>query len=117
MDYQHETLAAGRWHTMTLAEQLGNVGSEVSRARKAQGKDAPRYEAAMVRAFELLDLTLADPRWQKARRLKEISRARELLGDAYYGGTSYGSNLEDLDRYFYYFAIAARNPFSTQIVA
>ena len=29
---QHRDMAAGRWHELTLAEQLGNIGSEVSRA-------------------------------------------------------------------------------------
>lgn len=28
--YQHAELAAGRWHTMSLMEQLGNIGSEVN---------------------------------------------------------------------------------------
>ncbi len=28
----HPELSNGRWHTMTIAEQLGNVGSEYERA-------------------------------------------------------------------------------------
>ena len=28
-----------RWHTITIAKQLGNIGSEVGRAAKWQGKD------------------------------------------------------------------------------
>ena len=28
----HPSLATGRWQTLTLIEQLGNVGSEVERA-------------------------------------------------------------------------------------
>jgi hypothetical protein len=28
----HKALTAERWHTMTLFEQLGNIGSEVGRA-------------------------------------------------------------------------------------
>src|SRR3989442_15695474 len=34
MSYQHARLAAGRWRTLTLVEQLANVGSEVARARR-----------------------------------------------------------------------------------
>lgn len=105
MKYQHATLAAGRWHCLSLAEQLGNIGSEVSRAIRAQG-DVSRYEAAVFRALELFDLTIADPRWRK--RLKEITRARELFCYAVYGRGEYGTTLEDLDRYFYNFAYAAR---------
>ena len=94
MNFQHKTLAEGRWHTFSLAEQLGNIGSEISRAIKARG-DAQRYENAITRAFELLYLTIQDKRW--FGRLKELTRIREVLCD------------EDLDRYFYYFAYAARN--------
>ncbi len=108
MEYQHKILASGRWHTFTLAEQLGNVGSEIGRAGQWQGKDHTHFEQAIFRALELLDLTLADPRWIKARRLKEIARAREVVCDAFLGGHEYGTTFEDLDKYFYYFAYAAR---------
>ena len=35
----HQSLAAGRWFELSLAEQLGNVGSEVGRALARQKKD------------------------------------------------------------------------------
>lgn len=41
-------------------------------------------------------------------RRKELTRARELLCDAMFGGTTYGSDLASLDRYFFHFAMAAR---------
>lgn len=102
---QHESLAAGRWFTLSLAEQLGNVGSEISRAIRARG-DEKRYEGCIARAVELLNLTISDPRWGK--RLKELTRTRESFWDAVLGGKEYGTTLEALDRYFYYFALAAR---------
>jgi hypothetical protein len=102
---QHRSLAAGRWFTLSLAEQLGNVGSEVSRAIRARG-DEKRFEGCIDRAIELLDLTISDPRWRKRR--KELTRTREVFWDAVLGGSEYGSTLEALDRYFYYFAFAAR---------
>lgn len=105
MPFQHQELAAGRWHTLSLAEQLGNIGSEISRARKAQG-DERRFSSAIARAFELLDLTISDLRWRK--RLKELLRIREAIGDATLGGKEYGTTLEDMDRYFYQFALAVR---------
>ena len=61
---------------------------------------------AFSRALELLDLTIQDPRWQGRR--KELTRVREFLCDAMFGGSEYGSDLPGLDRYFYHFAIAAR---------
>ena len=106
MSHQHAGLAAGRWHTMSLMEQLGNVGSEVSRASRWQKKDLQACEKAFTRALELLDLTIGDSRW-KGRR-KELTRVREFLCDAMLGGSEYGSDLPGLDRYFYHFAVAAR---------
>jgi hypothetical protein len=91
---------------MSLLEQLGNVGSEVSRMRRWADRDERLAAGAFERALELLDLTLTDPRWR--RRLREIARAREMLCDAATGGGAYGTTLEAMDRYFLAFALAAR---------
>lgn len=107
MAYVHKTLAAGGWRKLSLAEQMGNIGSEVSRAFTAQGKDDARYESALERAFELFDLTLEDPRWKG--RLREIARAREIFADAVTGGKEYQSTLKGLMPYFDAFALAARS--------
>lgn len=93
----HKNLAAGRWYELTLVEQMGNIGSEVSRACKAQGKDEDRFWGAVARGLELFDLTLADTRWGERR--KEVSRAYEIFCDAVLGGREYGSDLESLDRF------------------
>jgi len=106
MVYRHRDLAAGRWGKLSLAEQLGNVGSEVGRMLRWKSRDERLVAGAFERALELLDLTLADPRWRA--RLREIARARELLCDAAAGGSQYGTTLTDLDRYFLAFAVAAR---------
>lgn len=103
----HPQLADGRWFQLTLSEQLGNVGSEVGRMARARGRNEELAQRAFERALELLDLTLADARWRG--RLKEIARARELLCDAAEGGRDYGTRLEDIDRYFLAFAVAARS--------
>ncbi len=102
----HPELAAGRWQRLSLVDQLANVGTEVGRMRRNRGGQDPRASAAFERALELLDLTLADPRWH-GRRL-ELARARELLCDAAFGGHEYGATLEGMDRYFLAFAVAAR---------
>ena len=106
MSHVHANLAAGRWQTLPLMVQLANVGSDVARAHRWQGKDPSLSEQAFIRALELLDLTIEDSRW-KGRR-KELTRVRELLCDAMFGGSAYGSDLADLDRYFFHFAVAAR---------
>jgi len=105
--FLHKELAAGRWAELSLMEQLGNIGSEVSRAQHAQGTDQVRFQSAVDRALELFDLTLMDSRWRG--RLWEIARAREVFCDALLGRKEYESSLEELNRYFMQFAFAARN--------
>lgn len=115
----HKNLAAGRWGELSISEQMGNIGSEVSRASRQEGKDKKLFDAASDRALELFDLTLSDKRWQKNSgsgskngggkgRLREIGRAREFFCDAISGGKEYGTKLADLQKYFDYFGIAAR---------
>ncbi len=104
----HRDLAASRWGTMSLPEQLGNVGSDVGRALRARAAgDAARFEPALERALDLMDLTLADPRWGGPRR-REIARAREVICDHLVGDNEYGSTDATLDAWFMAFAIAAR---------
>lgn len=104
--WHKELIASGRWFSLSLFEQLGNVGSEVSRARKWRGRDQALFDAAIFRALELLDLTIQDKRWLSG--VKELTRARELLCNAAFGGEDYNTSLEDLDAYFFQYALAAR---------
>lgn len=107
MSYLHGDLIEGRWRRMTLMEQLGNIGSEISRGLSWQAKgDQEQVVKALDRGLELFDLTIADPRWQK--RLKEILRAREVVCDYFFGDNQYQSSSESLDKYFLYFGLAAR---------
>lgn len=104
----HAGLASGRWRTLTLAEQLGNAGADVGRAIRAKEEgDQRRFVSALDRALELLDLTLADPRWI-GPRLREIARIREVACDFLVGDNVYRSTPESLDAYFLAYAVAAR---------
>jgi len=106
----HKNLVVGRWFELSFAEQMGNIGSEVGRAvaRQKRGDDEQK-EKALERAFELIDLTAADPRWRRFSRLKEIMRAREILADLFYGDNMYRDTPEKMEKYFFEFALAARN--------
>jgi len=106
-NYKHQSLADGRWNSFSLAEQLGNIGSEINRTIRSHSNKI-RSNLAAERALELFDLTLNDKRWLKLKRLKEIARARELFCDAVWGNSEFNTSLEDLNRYFIYFALAAR---------
>jgi hypothetical protein len=109
MTIQHRELAAGRWHQLSLAEQLGNVGSEISRAVKWTGRNPELARGALERALELIDLMLDDPRHrQSPARLREIARAREVVVDFFDGPNQYHSTAAGLQRYFDAYALAAR---------
>jgi hypothetical protein len=104
----HPTLAAGRWQTLSLMEQLGNVGSEVDRTLRARSQGRlDRFERALDRALELFDLTAADPRWKLHQR-REILRAREQFCRVFYDESAEPDLGSYLSKYFLQFAVAAR---------
>lgn len=104
----HRELAAGRWRTLTLAQQLGNVGSEAGRAMKWRSRNPEIARRSLARALELIDLTLDDPRHRASvARLREICRVREVLLDFLVGPNQYGSTEASLQKYFDAFAVAA----------
>lgn len=98
------------WHQMSIAEQLGNVGSEINRAVNWQKKNNSDQEIkAFYRALELLDLTINDSRWQNTGSLKEILRLREFLADFFLGDNVYGFTADYWQKYFLYLGISARS--------
>ena len=104
----HANLAAGLWKSLSLVEQLANVGSEVERAIKAhEGGRAERRDAAVNRGLELFDLTAADDRWRGPKR-REILRAREDFCALFWGDTDQPGAAASLSLYFLHFAVAAR---------
>jgi hypothetical protein len=108
-DVQHRDLAAGRWWQLSLAEQLGNIGSEVSRAAKWTERNPGLARGALERALELFDLTLDDPRHRTSPpRLRELARAREVVVDFFDGVNEYQSTTTSLQKYFDAYALAAR---------
>jgi hypothetical protein len=104
----HAGLAAGRWATLTLAEQLGHVGSEVDRAIVAWEAHRPeRFEKALTRALELFDLTARDDRWRGPRR-REILRSREEFCRLFFEDDPPPGAARTLREYFLRFAVLAR---------
>lgn len=105
---------ADRWVTLSLAEQLGNIGSEVSRAGKWKGRDEHLFWSAVERGLALFRLTLTDPRWKNRRR--EIAVSYETFCDAALGGQEYGATFQNLQPYFDQFAIMARHAIDTDVL-
>ena len=92
---------------MSLMEQLGNAGSEVSRALRAREQGlADRERSALNRFLDLMDMTIADPRLRGRR--KELCRVREIVCDYFVGENTVRSTPESLNRYFMPYAQAAR---------
>jgi hypothetical protein len=104
----HAALATGRWTTLTLAEQLANVGSEVERAITAwEARRTDRFDKALTRALELFDLTVGDDRWRGHRR-REILRSREEFCRLFFENDPQPAAARTLRAYFLSFAVLAR---------
>lgn len=108
MPFIHKDLAAGRWSTLSYAEQMGNIGSEVERTiRATEAGDPDRKARALARALELLDLTLADPR-RTAGEQAELRRLRTTLCDVFQGENTLGTTFKSLSDYFLEWGLKAR---------
>lgn len=102
--YHKDLQTSGKWAEMSFFEQMGNIGSEVSRACRWREKQKPEMtRKAFERALELLDLTIA---LSHGPRLRELLRARETLCDFFVGENSYRSTAEQMKDYYDAFALA-----------
>lgn len=104
--YQHAGLADGQWGKMSFAEQMGNIGSEVSRAFRWFEKNPVRFQASFERAVELMDLSIRAT--NDSGKLKELCRAREEFCD-YFNGNEWGSEPQQIQKYYDQFVLLARN--------
>jgi len=107
MNLQHKGLASGRWAEMPFAEQMANIGSEVSRSLNWQKKGKKDLSLkALNRALELLDMTISSIK--KYSKLKELFRVREALVDFFYGSNEFASSELLWRKYFDHFVYLAR---------
>jgi len=106
---QHAELANGRWFTMTIAEQLGNIGSDYERALRWKEKGEEKmFIRAFDRTLELIDLTLSDPRLTIGRR-REIARMRDEVCKELLNKEQNSASAQGLKKYFLNMALLARN--------
>ena len=112
-EYQHKTLADGRWNSFSFSQQMANIGSEVSRAIKWKKKDrTDQMEKAVIRCLELIDLTALSRQEYIAKAgkntdgaLRELMRTREVICDYFLGDNDYNSKDGSLMKYFDQFAM------------
>ena len=96
-----------RWFNFSLCEQMGHIGSEISRARIWDDKnDTETRNRCLERALEMIDLTKDDSRLYKRRR--ELCYLREFVADNYVNSPTYDVSLSSLEKYCSEFALVAR---------
>lgn len=104
------TIDLDRWASMSLMEQLANIGSEVGRTRKWLQKDNKQLaEGAFCRGLELVDATIKSGRANMASRsclLMELCRARDCFSEAFLNCDL--DSMGYLEKYFGQFASAIR---------
>ena len=78
----HKTLTPEKWQGFSKEDQILNIGAEFARAKNGLVRnDDKQVLDCLNRAFELLDLTINDPRWH--RGLNELLRIRDVLAQFY----------------------------------
>lgn len=96
-----------RWARSSIFDQMGNIGSEVGRALKAERQGNPDdRDAAVRRGLDLFDATVEHLVALRSVRTKEVLRARDQFLTQLYGDPA--SSPASLELYFTQFAIAAR---------
>ena len=78
----HKNLTKEKWQGFSKEDQILNIAAEFSRAKNGlTDNDEKQVLDCLNRAFELLDLTINDPRWR--RGLNELLRFRDVLAQFY----------------------------------
>jgi len=96
-----------KWQQFSLAQQMANIGGEVSRmiAAKERGDESNLRQSA-ERALEILDLTINSH--QKKSCFKELLRLRDVLADYGFNLFNFVVSGRELNEYFLPFAFLAR---------
>lgn len=105
LKYIHGEDVHHEWANYPITYQMGNIGSEVSRALKWQAKNnQSRRGKAIDRALELFDFTI-ETNTDNHARLTEILKARDEFCDYFFGGNSYQTDPSKMQKYYDGFAI------------
>lgn len=78
----HQTLTEEKWNAFPFYKQLIMIGNELGRAKNwIENNDVEKVKTCYERAFELFYLTIAC--LKDMRKLRELLRAKEMLGALY----------------------------------
>lgn len=100
VNYIHDEAVRRDWKNHPITYQMGNIGSEVSRALKWTEKgNTQRANKAIDRALELFDFTI-EANVKNHARLTEILKAREEFCDYFFGGDFCDTTPERMQKYY-----------------
>lgn len=78
----HQTLTEEKWGAFPFYKQLIMIGNELNRAKNwIENNDVKKVKNCYERAFELFYLTIVC--LKDMRKLRELLRAKEMLGALY----------------------------------
>ena len=108
VNYIHSEDARKDWLARPIAYQMGNIGSEVSRALKWSEKgNQARANKAIDRALELFDFTI-EANLKNHARLTEILKAREEFCDYFFNQNSHQIDPRKMQKYYDGFVMMTR---------
>lgn len=108
----HQELADWRRQKMSLMQQLGNIGSEVSRVCSSyENNNTARFESALARMLELFSMTLGDTQLRYAQRT-EIARLKEYILDYFLWDKQYWQTPSIIMKDFNYYWMLANKKHS-----
>jgi len=99
INYIHGEETKKDWKNHPITYQMGNIGSEVSRALKWREKNVARSDKAVDRALELFDFTI-EANIENHGRLTEILKAREEFCDYFIGGNTWNTDPIRMQKYY-----------------
>lgn len=85
-----------RFKTFSKSQQLLMIGSEIMRAKVWQNKNQDNFISVLERGLELIDFSLADPKWKT--NLFILLFLRDKISEFYVGLARY--NIETLYQAF-----------------
>ena len=88
-----------KWHNFSLYQQMGNIGSEVTKAFLSKDK-----KTAFL-ALELFDATISDKK--RKNHLKEIMKMRSVFCDTFFNLKNFSVTEKSIKDYFIPFALLA----------
>lgn len=90
-----------QWFSLSLPEQMVNIGNEVKRAVKFDA-NTEKKNSFLDKALAYTDLTMQDPKNKKV--LPELEISKEVLTD-YRGAHEIACSKEDIRKYYMNYAL------------